>query len=265
MMRFGLMISAAALAFAGTASAQGYGYPSNDEVYRNYTQNYQPRNTACEKQRKNDKLAGQIVGAVAGGLLGGAIGNNIDLDNNHHRYRRGYGGYYDDYYGYGYRNARYDRRNHRRYDRRRSHKGENDGEVIVGALLGAVVGGFAGGSIAENTSSKCEAYGPTRAAPYAGYNSGYRNTGYNYGRSSGYGDRELYGGTAPAYPASRTYSTTARRTYTPQPAYGGRECRTVYRETRLPSGEVIRDPVQACRANPNAEWRVTETSTSYGY
>lgn len=255
MIRFGIMIGAGALVFAGGASAQDYGYPSNDEVYRNYTQTYQPRNTACEKQSKDDKLAGQIVGAVAGGLIGGAIGNNIDSHDDGYRYRRGY--------------DRYDRRNRRHYDHRRSHKDDNDGEVIVGALLGAVVGGLAGGSIAEDTSSKCEAYVPARQVTYNGYNNRSDNYGrsrdYNTRRNSDYGARELYGGTAPAYPASRTYSTSARRTYTPQPAYGGRECRTVYRETRLPNGEIIRDPVQACRDNSNSQWRITDTSSSYNY
>ena len=269
MIRFSLLIGAAALTLAGAASAQGYGYQSNDDAYRNYTQNYQPRNTACEKQRDNDKLAGGLVGAVAGGLIGGAIGNNIDTDN-HHRGR--YGRYGNGYGNYG---RGYGRRNHRRYDRRRNHNSDNDGDVIVGALLGAIVGGIAGSSLAESSSNKCESYGPQRTTNYGGYsnntrNNNYGRTTYPASRGTDYGRREVYGGTAPSYPPARTYPTSTRTypatTTSPrQPAYGGRECQTVYRETRLPSGEVIRDPVEVCRDNASSDWRVTGSAAGSGY
>ena len=69
MMRISLLAGAAALlalAVPETAAAQaGYGYA--------------PQDTACERQRSDDKLAGGVAGALIGGLIGGAIGTVIAL------------------------------------------------------------------------------------------------------------------------------------------------------------------------------------------
>ena len=66
--------AALALAIPGAAAAQsGYGYA--------------PQNTACERQRSDDKLAGGVAGALVGGLIGGAIGNNIDSGDDYYRGR----------------------------------------------------------------------------------------------------------------------------------------------------------------------------------
>ncbi len=235
-----------ALAAPGTAEAQyGYGY------------GHQPvRNVQCERQNADDRAAGAIVGAVVGGLIGGAIGNNIDNDRYYTKYnRRG--------------------RPVGHYRQSRS----NSGQVAVGATLGALAGGLAGREIASGSSPNCQV-----ATPYH-----YTSVPHGSIPQTTHG---LYGGPevmrtpapypqsgypAPSYPArAPAYPNTAPDWPQPAPAYPssgygtgqGRECRTVYRETRLPDGRVQSDPVTACRAGPGSDWRIDDgfgDDELYGY
>ena len=98
------------LAIPATAAAQSdYGHTYNAPV----------QNVQCERQKKDDQLAGVLVGAIAGGLIGGAIGNNIDDGDayRHHRHYRGYRGY----------------RSHRGHGRHHRGNGNSD-EVAAGAV-----------------------------------------------------------------------------------------------------------------------------------
>ena len=222
-------LALANLALPATATAQGaYGYTYNPPV----------RNVQCERQRKDDQLAGVLVGAVAGGLIGGAIGNNIDDGDAHwHRGRRGH---------YGYRGHR----GHRGY----YHGNGNSDEVAAGAILGAIVGGIAGGAIAEDTSRPCQVATPFGPASQGAYPSG----GIPRTTEGLYGGPEVmaYPNSAPP---SRSYpvSTVPGPTLPPQPGTNI-ECRTIERETRLPDGQVIRDPITACRDPYDGTWEIND-------
>lgn len=228
---------AAMVVSAPAATAQSnYGYGHNAPV----------RNTQCDRQRDDDKMAGGIAGALIGGLIGGAIGNEVADDDDHYRGRRGYRGHR------GYRN-------HRGYGRHHRGKSSNDDEVIAGALIGAVLGGIAGSSMAEDSSKPCT----VSRSDDRSYRQGSipRTTDGLYGGPEIMNEPSSYPRTVRTYPAStrapgpRTYPTTTR-TYPTQTNAPTHECRTIYRETRLPDGRVERDPVTACRNGQNGEWRV---------
>jgi uncharacterized protein YcfJ len=219
---FTAALFASALFTAPSAFAEHYGYG-------------QARNTACEKQKQGDKAKGIVVGALLGAVAGGAIGNQVEDDYDD----RGRYGRYDRYGRYG----RYDRYNHHRHNG----NDDGDGEVIAGALLGAVAGGLIGSAVADNNSGNCEVAGQF-------YPSGYpegqipRTTEGLYGRPGETGSR--YPESAPrSYPISQP-------SYPNDRDYGRDECRTIYRETRMPDGRVDREPVTACRDGYNGGWRV---------
>jgi len=229
--------AAASLAIPATASAQS-----------GYTYNAPVQNVQCERQRKDDKLAGVLVGAVAGGLIGGAIGNNVDDGDAHwhrgHRGHRGYRGY----------------RGHRRHGGYYHGNGNSD-EVAAGAILGAIVGGLAGGAIAEDTARPCHV-----ATPYGtSMGTAYPQGGIPRTTDGLYGGPEVmtYPNTAPP---SRTYpvSTVPGPTLPPQ-AGTDIECRTIERETRLPDGQVIRDPITACRDPYDGTWEIHDSFDETGY
>ncbi|MGH1422452.1 MAG: hypothetical protein ACRBEQ_11600 [Hyphomonas sp.] len=224
---------AAMVVSAPAAAAQSnYGYGHNAPV----------RNTQCERQRDDDKLAGGVAGALIGGLIGGAIGNEVADDDDHYRGRRGYRGYR------GYRN-----RYHRGYGHRHRGNKSNDEEVIAGALIGAVIGGIAGSSIAEDSSRPCTVSGSVHSRDYQS-GSIPRTTEGLYGGPEIMERRSNYPRTVSTYPTSNgTAGPRTTRTYPTTPSH---ECRTIYRETRLPDGRVERDPVTACRDGQNGEWQV---------
>lgn len=207
------------------------------------------RNIQCERQRSDDGVAGALVGAVAGALIGGAIGNNIDNDR-----------YYTEYNRRGRPVARY------------KQSRSNSGQVAVSATLGALVGGAAGNSIARDTSANCQvAYAPSYGYQSAPHGSIPRTTDGLYGGPEVMG-RPSYpqGGYAPPpqrYPASGP-------SYPPAPDYpdyrdapASRDCRVIHRETRLPDGDVQREPVTACYDERTREWRVQDgySDDRYGY
>lgn len=240
-------LGGAALAALPVTAQTSYGYAPS-----------QTRNVQCERQRDDDKMAGTVVGAVVGGLIGGAIGNEIaDDDNDRYRDRR-----YNRYNRYN-RYYRYDRR----YDRHYRRNDDNDGEVIAGALIGAVIGGIAGSSIAEDSADPCRVASPQNSRyPDGGIP---RTTDGLYGGPEVMREPSSYPSSTRTYPASGS-SYPERRTTTTYPTYPAepvQECRTIYRETRLPDGRVERDPVTACRDGQNGEWRVENDTYDdvYGY
>ena len=229
------------------ASAQAYGYGT-------------PYNSACERQNSDNKAAGTVVGALLGAAAGGAIGNNVgDNDSRWHynRYgRHGRHGYWD--------------------------KGNNDGEVIAGALLGAIVGGVAGNAMAGSSAQPCQTatpYGGSYRADYGAYpylaaeysgDSIPRTTNGLYGSPQDLRSHPQPTYSQPSYtqpapappPAPTNYRTPAPQ---PAPPAQSEECRTVWRETTLPDGAMVREPATACRVGAG-EWEiVNEDEELYGY
>jgi outer membrane lipoprotein SlyB len=223
-----------ALTAAGTAEAQhGYG-PTAIPVH----------NVQCERQKSADGRTGAVVGALAGALIGGAIGNNIDNDRYVTRYgRRGP--------PVTYRESR-----------------SNSGEVAVGATLGALAGGLAGSGIGRSSGPDCQvAYAPPAYTSVPGGSIPQTTRGL-------YGGAQVMRG-APSVPAPYprsplgypTSSHPAWPGYPPQaddpgaaraPDAGEAACQLVHRETRMPDGQVFRDPVTVCRDLQSGQWRVEE-------
>lgn len=226
-----------ALALPLQAQAQYGGYPYNDPGVRN---------VQCERQKSDNSAAGTVVGALTGALIGGAIGNNIEADRTYTRYnRRG-----------------------RPVGSYREGRSES-GNVAVGAVLGALVGGVAGNSIGKDSGPDCQvAYAPQ---PYTSVPRGSipRTTEGLYGgpevmNNGGYRPPPYpaqYPSSGPAYPAGPDYRD--------EPLYGepARDCRVIHRETRLPDGQVQRDPVTACWDDRSREWHIQDgyDERPYGY
>lgn len=199
------------------------------------------RNLQCERQRADNSATGTVVGAIAGALIGGAIGNNIEADRTY---------------------TRYDRRGRPvgRYTQGRS----ESGNVAAGAVLGALLGAAAGNSIAKDSGPGCAvAYAPGRYS--------YPPPGGQIPRTTKglYGGPEVMGASHdPAdYPSSYgrgpddpSYPGDHDEARGPGPA---RDCRVIQRETRLPDGGVLRDPVTACWDEQAGQWHVQDVH-SYG-
>ncbi len=235
----GIAGASVALIMAAGASAQGYGYDDRNAYGYNDARYEAPRtytNTRCKQARDDNQLAGALVGGLIGAVAGGLIvdNNSSGHGSRHYRGGRGYGHGYN---GYGYSGYR-----------GRGHHGsghhDNDGEVIAGALLGAVVGGLAGSELAKS-SVNCDTewrYSdvppPTRSAAGPGWNS------------------------APAHrvsaPQPDIYEEPLRGA--PDDRAAIRDCQEVMRETRMPDGRIVREPVLACR---NGEI-IDEPRTRYG-
>jgi hypothetical protein len=256
MMKMALLacgVSLLAVSLPGEAHAQyggGYGYDP-----------YPPpaRNVQCERQKSSDGTGGAILGAVVGGLIGGAIGNNIDNDRYYTEYRR--------------------RGPPRTYKESRS----NSGQVAVGATLGALVGGVAGSDIGKKSSGDCQvAYAPVGNYSSVPYGSIPQSTQGLYGGAevmrgapnsypqpapqpypaSSYPSSYPAPAPAPAYPPSGGYGYGQG-----QPAAGG-DCRVIHRETKMPDGQVMRDPVTACWNDRTREWQIQDgwqDEELYGY
>ena len=221
-----------ALALPMQAQAQYGGYPYNDPGVRN---------VQCERQRSSDSAAGTVVGALAGALIGGAIGNNIENDR-----------YYTQYNRRGrpvgtYREGR-----------------SESGNVAMGAVLGALVGGAAGSSIAKDTGPDCQvAYAP-RSYSSVPQGSIPRSTQGLYGGPEVMGSQGSYPASYPSAPSYPSYPDYRDEPRDQEPA---RDCRVIQRETRLPDGDVMRDPVTACYDERSREWRIQDgySDDNYGY
>lgn len=241
-------VSLLAVSLPGEAHAQyGYGYDP-----------YPPpvSNVQCERQKSSDGTGGAIVGALVGGLIGGAIGNNIDNDRYYTQYRR---------HGPP-----------RTYKESRS----NSGQVAVGATLGALVGGVAGNSMAKSSTGDCQvAYAPAYNYSSTPYGSIPQTT------QGLYGGAEVMRGAPNSYPhpAPQQYPASAYPAPAPSypqqgqyqygggpsgPATSGPDCRVIHRETTMPDGQVMRDPVTACWNDRTRQWQVQDgwqDEELYGY
>lgn len=224
-----------ALSLPLQAHAQ-YGYPYGDPGVRN---------VQCERQKADNSAAGTVVGALTGALIGGAIGNNIENDRTYTKYNRR---------GYPVRS----------YTEGRS----ESGNVAVGAVLGALVGGVAGNSIGKDSGPECQ-------VAYAPYNYTSMGQGSIPRTTEGlYGGPEVMGrGGYPApqypssYPAEPAYPSYPDYREEPRYQEPARDCRVIHRETRLPDGDIQRDPVTACYDERTRAWRVQDgyTDDPYGY
>lgn len=207
-------------------------------------QNY--NSAACQNAKRSNQTVGVVAGALLGGLAGGAIGNNVGDDDEYRR--RGF----DELNFREVRNLRRTRNRNILYERE-----DNSSErVAIGAVLGAAAGGFAGYHLAGNRTECPTVYGPhnTQPAPASYPTSTYPTTTSSYPTTT---TTRYPTTTTTRYPTTTTtrYPTTTR-TY---PSSSQVECQTVYQETRLPNGQVMSEPVQACRTGPNGAWEVSGT------
>lgn len=243
MIRTMLFAGAAALCLAPAAQAQYHnGYDNG------YYQSAQK--SGCEREQDSNRLVGGLIGAVAGGALGVAIADDND---DHYRGRRHY-------------------RGHRGYRGYRGHHGyrhNNDGDEIAGALIGGVLGAVIGSELAasgtdcrrtvtNNYSYRAMNVAPPTRQAFATANPQPVSSQqpYAYGNPG----EQLYGG--PASNAGPREPIRVTRTQPePQPAYAP-TCRTVQRETRLPDGQVVREPISVCQ-DSNGQWNMQDGESRY--
>jgi|GEM_PF-1796297 len=270
MIRASLFTAAAAFCLAPTAQAD------HDHFGGYYGPQPSVASVACEKQKDSDRLAGGLVGAVAGGLIGAAIGGELEPDNGFHRYRghRGYRGYRG-HRGYrGYRRGYY-------------HDRGDDGAEIAGGLIGALAGAAIGSELAGGSTDCARTYstGYPRSSGYYGSSRTYATQNYG-GELTGvhaptrsptgpaWENPQAQQSAGPAYPQS----ASAPRDFPDYPSYPDadqedlygapetdpkeRECTNVTRETRLPDGTVIREPVEVCQTE-DGRWQMPEPIPSY--
>lgn len=227
---------------------------------------------ACERQKSNDKLAGGIVGAVAGGLIGAAIGGELEPDNGFNR-SRGYRGYR------GYRGHR-GYRGYRRGGRGFYHDRGDDGAEIAGAVVGGLLGAAVGSSVAgdstncsrtysyepsgryQNAGSWGNQYAPTRSPTGPAWENpeiqqSRHTTSTRTVSAPAYPSEPAYP-SVPAYPSNEDYGLAGA----PEARTGAGECTTVRRETRLPDGTVIREPVEVCQTQ-DGRWQMPEPVPGY--
>lgn len=247
MIRTSLFASAAALCLAPSAHADHEHYGNSYGQYHGG----QPTiaSAACERQRDNDRLAGGVVGAVAGGLIGAAIGGELEPDNGYHRYRgyRGYRGHRRGYY----------------------HDRGDDGAEIAGALIGGVLGAVVGSELAGDSTdcARTYSYSGTPNYGHSQYRAGDLNNVYAPTRSPTgpaweaphvqQSKAQPVNASAPAYPSVPAYPIEEDYGLAgaPDEAIVERECTTVRRETRLPDGTIIREPVEVCQTE-DGRWQM---------
>lgn len=254
MIRASLFTAAASLCLVPAAQA-------HHDHYGGYHAPHPTVSTApCVQQKKNDQIAGAVVGAVAGGLIGVALGGELEPDNGFNRYK-GYRGYrsHRGYRGYrGHRRGFY-------------HDRGDDGAEIAGGLIGGLVGAAIGSELASGSTDCARTYSTDTY-----------NTGGHYGPYSG----DVYAPTrSPTGPAwenpQRQQSATPPAPQpvsapppsfpdypnddlygAPEPPLSERECTTVRRETRLPDGTVIREPIEVCQTS-DGRWQMPDELPNY--
>lgn len=267
MIRASLITAAAAFCLAPAAQA--------DHNYHNGYGSYhgpQPSvaSVACEKQKDGDRLAGGLVGAVAGGLIGVAIGGELEPDNGYHR-RRGYRGYrgHRGYRGYrGHRRGYY-------------HDRGDDGAEIAGGLIGGLVGAAIGSELAGSSTDCSRTYSTGSSGSY---DTGRYVSNRNYSSDMSGVHAPTRSPTGPAWenpgqqqsaypqpvstptpgPAYPSYPTDQDNDLygAPEPEIAQPECTTVHRETRMPDGSVIREPIEVCQTE-DGRWQMPEPFPSY--
>lgn len=255
MIRASLFTAAAALCLVPAAQAQYDRYGSYGGGY------HAPQPTVstvpCLRQKKDDKMAGAVVGAIAGGLLGAAIGGELEPDNGYHRYR-GYRGHR----GYGYGHRRHHRRGY-------YHSPGDDGAEIAGGLIGALAGAAIGSELASGSTDCARTYSHGTYHGSRNYGAGdvYAPTRSPTGPAWENPQRQQSSGapypqpaSAPAYPDYREQPDDLYGAPEPEPYQN--ECTSVNRETRLPDGSVIREPVEVCRTD-DGRWQVPSDYPNY--
>ncbi len=250
MIRTVLFAGAAALCFAPMAQAEhqnGYGYNS----YQNQV------NSACEREKDDNKLVGGLIGAVAGGALGVAI-----ADGNDHHSRRGYRGH----------------RGHRGHGRRhgyRRHRGGGNGDEIAGAVIGGLLGAVIGSEIA-GSSTNCnrtvtrynyaDVPSPTRQPYGPAWNSAPQSTNPSLPVAEYPRSNDLSGGPVTAPPVAQPPQPPIRVTPTGTETEAGTgttlQCQVLQRETRTQDGSVVRDPVRICQM-PDGTWQIDADEALY--
>lgn len=175
--------------------------------------------------------AGTVVGAIVGGTTGGLIAGN----------RRGFRG------------------NNFRGFRGRGFRGGRRGNAGLGIALGALAGGIVGNQVATARTQNCF----RQKQAFAQNQSRFQNSPDLAGGPIDYNARRLgdpYGGrTIVGQSSVATSSTTGT-----QPISTGQQgqssgvfqpvCQNVNRETRLPDGRIINEPVEYCQFSPGGEW-----------
>lgn len=205
------------------------------------------RNVQCERQVSDNRVRAGLAGAVVGGILGGAIGNNIDNDR---------------YY------TRYGRRGPVTIRESRS----NSGQVAAGAAIGALAGALAGSGLADRTQMACQTVAGHGAYPHSPPYPGPRPAGASIPRTTDglYGGEEIMQA-GPALPPPTAWPDPgppelygAPPPARPDPTAAG-GCRPVYRETRLPDGQLLREPAEACQDEATGLWQVRTLATAPAY
>ncbi len=244
MIRTAFIAGTAALILAPLAQAEHASSATGYDGYQN--QRTQVRSN-CQRQKSEDRLLGGVIGAVAGGALGVAIADNNSSGHRSARRYRGYGGHH----GYGYR---------------RNNNGDELAGALIGGVLGAVIGSELAGSgtncrTTSNRYNYVNVAPPTRRA-FASGQTHRVNAGptYSYPRAGTYPAQQqpLYGGPAPAptrQPVRAAPPVQPLPVHTPQ-------CQTVQRETRLPDGTMVREPVSVCQS-ANGRWQVQDGQSRY--
>lgn len=257
MIRTSLFVAATAFCLVPAAQAAPQNYGNSYGQYHGA----QPTiaSAACNRQNDSDRLAGGLVGAVAGGLIGAAIGGELEPDNGYHRSRgyRGYRGY----------------RGHRRHSRGYYHDRGDDGAEIAGAVIGGLLGAAVGSELAGDSTNCSRTYNYSGGQQHSqtGYRSSAMNDVYaptrsptgpawerpNVQQSNTRPVPQPVGATAPAYPSVPAYPVDEDYGLAgaPETQTYGSDCTTVRRETRLPDGTIIREPVEVCQTE-DGRWQM---------
>lgn len=255
-----VLLATGSLCLTPAALAQ-YNYGQDD--YRSHSQTRQVSN--CERTKDDKRLIGGLIGAVAGGALGVAI---ADDDDDHYRHRgyRGHRGY--GHRGYGYRG----------YRGYRHHGHHNNGDEVAGALIGGVLGAVVGSELAASGTdcspkwNYAEIPAPTRQA----YGPGWEpvpgttvSSAATLPRSPGVVYQNdvnpvLYGGPAQvALPPQQQSELRVERSAAYEPAPGTElNCRTIKRQTQLPDGKTVLEPVEVCQST-SGQWEIQSVDELY--
>ena len=209
---------------------------------------------AASAQNCDDQGGNAVAGAVIGGILGGVVGAQVGNDNKDDYGRRGYRGHRG-YRGYG-------------YGHRHRYRGDNsnDDEVLAGVLLGALAGGVVGAASSDCDTSR--GYSNTRGGTIVVGPQGQYDP-YGRGQVTRSGE---YGWGEDSYPASdRGYREPVYDDrYGQEPYYGDTRqtsstaaCKTVYSETRMPDGRMVREPARVCQ-DERGNWYYADEEELYG-
>ncbi|MBR9835709.1 MAG: glycine zipper 2TM domain-containing protein [Alphaproteobacteria bacterium] len=240
MIRTMIVAGASALCLAPLAQADHdarYGYEG-------YNVQYAAPSGNCARERDDNRMAGAVVGAVAGGLLGAAIADGDD-----HYHRRGRGHY------------------RRHYYRRHS-----DGDEVAGAVIGGILGAVVGSEIAaDNTDCNPRAaryaydnIAPPTRQPFA-QSGPYRTTAPQQPtyapppQASQPVNNELYGGPNDGYGDDYPAQPVRITRTGPEPV---QSCQTLMRETRLPDGNIVQEPVTMCQ-DASGQWVFQDQDAQY--